>query len=108
MNWPAPSKGTGTRRPDGSRSSRSSDADGADEAILLSDGVEEKLQLTADDLAALLAVEAVKGFGPQKFRELHESGVTAAEVIASPSRLPTKGSRWLKISIRSVTRPDSA
>jgi DNA processing protein len=55
--------------------------------------VEERLHLKADDLAAILAVEAVKGFGPQKFSELHESGVTPKEVIASPSRLLMKGAR---------------
>jgi DNA processing protein len=60
---------------------------------LLREKVEERLHLEADDLAAVLTVEAVKGFGPQKFRELYESGITPAEVIASPSRLAVKGSR---------------
>lgn len=64
-----------------------------EEALLVNERVEERLDLTVSDLAAILAVEAVKGFGPQKFRELYESGVTPADVIASPSRLPTKGSR---------------
>lgn len=87
---------------DGHASKRGSDSsspvtergsEASEEALLVSERVEERLDLTVDDLAAILAVEAVKGFGPQKFRELYASGVTPAEVIASPSRLPIKGSR---------------
>ena len=60
---------------------------------MLQERVEERLHLEVDHLAAILAVEAVKGFGPQKFRELYDSGITPEEVIASPSRLPVKGVR---------------
>jgi DNA processing protein len=55
--------------------------------------VEEKLRLTADDLAAVLAIESVKGFGPQKFKELHEAGVSPGDALLAPSRLPFKGKR---------------
>lgn len=68
-------------------------ADTDDEAILRSEGIEDRLRLPADVLAAILALEAVKGFGPQKFRELDDAGLSPGEVIAAPSRLPTKGSR---------------
>lgn len=44
-------------------------------------------------LAHTYALEAVKGFGPQKFRELHERGLTASEVLADPSQLPIGGKR---------------
>ena len=44
-------------------------------------------------LAHTYALEAVKGFGPQKFRELRDRGLTASEVLADPSRLPTGGKR---------------
>jgi DNA protecting protein DprA len=64
-----------------------------DEAIIRAEGVEERLRLSAEALTAILALEAVKGFGPQKFKELYDSGVTPDEVIAAPSRLPTKGGR---------------
>lgn len=46
-----------------------------------------------DALAALLLVESVKGFGPGKFRELYEAGVSPAEVIQRPDLLPTRGKR---------------
>jgi DNA processing protein len=44
-------------------------------------------------LTALFALESVKGFGPQKFRQLRDSGITASEVLADPSRLPIGGNR---------------
>lgn len=44
-------------------------------------------------LAHTHALESVKGFGPQKFRELRDRGLTASEVFADPSRLPTGGKR---------------
>jgi DNA processing protein len=74
-------------------SSRRPDDSTDEEALLRREQVEDRLHLRVDDLAAIFAVEAVKGFGPQKFRELYQSGVTPAEVIASPSCLLTKGSR---------------
>ena len=83
--------------PDASRSERSAhqarEAHAADERILRAEGVEERLHLSADDLAAYLAVESIKGFGPQKFRELYETGLTPAEIVASPTLLQLKGSR---------------
>ena len=44
-------------------------------------------------LAATYALESVKQFGPQKFRELRESGLTASDVLADPTRLPIGGKR---------------
>lgn len=44
-------------------------------------------------LAAVLAVESIKGFGPQKFRELHDAGLTAADVLSDPAQLPIGGKR---------------
>jgi DNA processing protein len=45
------------------------------------------------DLAAILTLEAVKGFGPQKFRAMYDAKVTPAEVLQAPSRFPTSGKR---------------
>lgn len=74
-----------------SRSERSAhqarDAHAADERILRDKGPEERLHLSANDLAAYLAVDSIKGFGPQKFRELFETGPTPTEVVASPTLL---------------------
>lgn len=48
---------------------------------------------TPRDLAAILALEAVKGFGPQKFRALYDAKVTPAEVLQAPSRFREEGKR---------------
>ena len=90
---PASPSGDASPPASGSQRRRALETSADDEATLRSEGVEERLRLSVDDLAAILAVEAVKGFGPQKFRELYDSGVEPADVISSPSRLPTKGAR---------------
>src|SRR5688572_15409917 len=46
-----------------------------------------------EELTMLYALGEVKGFGPQKFRELHESGISAADALKNPARLPTSGKR---------------
>lgn len=45
----------------------------------------------AGRLAALYALERVTGFGPAKFRALHEAGIEPAAAIDSPDLLPFKG-----------------
>lgn len=55
--------------------------------------MERAVGVSLDDLSALYLLESVRGFGPQKFKELHELKVTAREVIADPDRLPTAGAR---------------
>lgn len=51
------------------------------------------VQLTVEELAALYHLDGVKGFGPQKFKELHEAGIPVVEVIKDPVLLPTRGKR---------------
>jgi DNA processing protein len=46
-----------------------------------------------EDLAALLLLESVRGFGPQKFKELHEQGLAPIDVLRQPGRLPIGGKR---------------
>ena len=46
-----------------------------------------------DDLAALMLIESVKGFGPQKFKELYVAGVSPRELTERPESLPTGGKR---------------
>jgi hypothetical protein len=48
---------------------------------------------TVEALAAVFALESVKGFGPQKFREVHDAGLTASDVLTTSSRLTIKGKR---------------
>ena len=44
-----------------------------------------------DRLAALYVLERVPGFGPVKFREMHEAGVNPQTAIESPDLLPFRG-----------------
>ncbi len=45
----------------------------------------------ADRLGAIFALERVSGFGPVKFRAMHEAGVDAQAAIRNPSLLPFTG-----------------
>ena len=45
----------------------------------------------ADRLGALYVLERVAGFGPVKFREMHDAGVTPEVAINDPERLPFRG-----------------
>lgn len=44
-----------------------------------------------DRLAAIFQLEAIRGFGPQKFKELHLAGVVPELAVASPMLLPFRG-----------------
>ena len=46
---------------------------------------------SADRLGAIFALERVSGFGPVKFRAMHEAGVDAQAAITNPDLLPFKG-----------------
>jgi DNA processing protein len=48
-----------------------------------------------EELSDLFTLEAVKGFGPQKFKELHESGVSPSQVLARPAEMQRFGKRGL-------------
>ncbi len=41
----------------------------------------------------MLLLESVRGFGPQKFRELHEADLRPIDVLLEPAKLPTRGKR---------------
>ena len=45
----------------------------------------------ADRLGALYVLERVAGFGPVKFREMHDAGVDPRAAIEHPERLPFRG-----------------
>ena len=51
------------------------------------------VRIQLPELAALYALESVRGFGPQKFKELHEASLKPSDVLADPGRLPTTGKR---------------
>lgn len=45
------------------------------------------------ELAAVYALESIKGIGPQKFREVTAAGLTAIDVLQAPNELPIAGRR---------------
>jgi DNA protecting protein DprA len=49
--------------------------------------------MTLDELTALMELDALSGFGPQKFREIHDARLSAADVVKNPSLLPVRGKR---------------
>lgn len=51
----------------------------------------ENVGVAVEDLTALYALDSIKGFGPQKFKELHQAGLTAGDVLDRPELLPTRG-----------------
>ena len=50
-----------------------------------------------DLLGALYALEDVNGFGPMKFREMHQAGVDPRDAVKKPELLPLKGRTGAKI-----------
>jgi DNA recombination-mediator protein A len=53
--------------------------------------VEREVGVTVAELSALYVLDGVKGFGPQKYKELHEAKLDPAVVIRDPNLLPTAG-----------------
>ena len=69
-----------------------------------------KRRLTADKLGALYTLERVFGFGPIKFREMHDAGMDPREAIEHPHLLPFNGRTGdkLRSAIRSLSSADIA
>jgi DNA processing protein len=65
----------------------------ARELAMVTPALEQTVGITQDDLASLLLLETVRGFGPQKFKELHDAGLRPIDVLLEPGRLPTPGKR---------------
>jgi len=55
--------------------------------------MEETVGVLATELAAIYAFERVKGFGPQKFKQLADDGINLSSVLMDPDSLPMKGKR---------------
>lgn len=85
--------------------------------------VERAVGISVDELAALYLLDSLKGFGPQKFRELWEAQLRPTQVLANPALAMTKGRRWdqfrnaiarisddvrIKCHARAVSQVDSA
>lgn len=59
----------------------------------LSPEAEREVGITVDEFASVLLLDTVRGFGPQKFKELHEASLRPIDVLLEPQRLPTAGKR---------------
>lgn len=53
----------------------------------------------ADELAAYYALDAIKGFGPQKFKTLHERGVSWLDVVRDPECLHAHEKSWKRFTL---------
>ena len=65
---------------------------------------------SAERLAAIYVLERVSGFGPVKFREMHDVGVDPQVAIKNPDQLPFRGRTGdkLRSAIRSVSNSEIA
>ena len=63
-----------------------------------------------DDLTALYRLEAIRGFGPQKFKQLAAAGVACTEAVSDPARLPFRGKTGQSINsqLRAQTEAEIA
>lgn len=61
--------------------------------VSIDESVERSAGISVEDLLGLYVLSSLKGFGPQKFKELNVSGVRPTEVLDNPHRLPTGGKR---------------
>src|SRR2546422_3011738 len=68
-------------------------AKSASQEVPVDGAIERAVGITLDDLTAFFVLLAVRGFGPQKFKELHESGLRAVDVVHGRAELPTAGKR---------------
>jgi DNA protecting protein DprA len=63
------------------------------EIPIVDKSVEQSVGVSLEDLMSLYILESLKGFGPQKFKDLHLSKIRPAEVIERPELLPITGKR---------------
>lgn len=68
----------------------------------------QQLRPSVTQLQALYALERVSGFGPVKFRALHEAGIEPGALIKDPNSLPVKGriGQKLRDAIQSISAND--
>ena len=55
---------------------------------------ERVVGVSVEALTALYILDGLKGFGPQKFKELWQANLRAPDVVADPTLAMKKGKRW--------------
>jgi len=60
--------------------------------------------MSVEQLAALYVVDSIKGFGPQKFKQLHAEGIRTTDVALDPRLIDLKGKRgdWFRSQLRTM------
>ena len=74
----------------------------------LTDQPNQLIQPNIERLTALFMLQSVPGFGPLKFRAMHDAGIEPQKAIENPERLPFTGRTGEKLlrGIRSLTKSD--
>lgn len=60
------------------------------------------------ELASIYALDSIKQFGPQKFKQLHEAGLYPAEILENHTLLPIEGKRGEKFRTEIAEMTDEA
>lgn len=58
---------------------------------------EQAVGISAHELTQVYILASVKGFGPQKFKELHKNLIDPFDVVGNPNALPTPGKTGEKL-----------
>ena len=64
-----------------------------DKAIPITAELEASVGIDLNSLTNLFLLESIKGFGPQKFKEVHLANITAKDLLSDPQALPIPGER---------------
>lgn len=64
-------------------------------AFMRKDNMDKNPLPSIDQLTDIFILEEVKGFGPQKFKELHEDSLSPADVLRRPAEMQRFGKRGL-------------
>jgi hypothetical protein len=66
---------------------------------------EQSVGISVADLAAFYTLQTVKGFGPQKVKELFLNRTSPIDVIRDPATIPIPGKRGLDLRRQLETIP---
>lgn len=71
----------------------------------ITEEVEQRVGVSLAELSALFVLDGINGFGPQKFKAMHDQGVMAQQAVENPSslRLPGRVGNQLSDALRAIT-----
>lgn len=82
----------------------------AEEEAAITPEMTRRVGVSVEDLMALMLLDGVRGFGPQKYKALVEAGVAPVDVLEDPSRLPLAGKSGdtLRRALEDITEEQAA